>query len=87
MKGGVYTHHRQMAPKKKVYATYTKKKISVEKKTRLTPKKKLRDLHQKKIKRQLTLISTIELRFPSPHLLHHASCSLHIVFCYGLKKG
>ena len=37
--------------KKKVYATYAKKK-------------KLRDLRQKKIKKRLTLISTIELRFP-----------------------
>ena len=37
---------------KKVYATYTKKKISVEKKTRLTSKKKkLRDLRQKKNKK------------------------------------
>ena len=44
------------------YATYAKKKISVEKKTRLTPKKKLRDLRQKK--KRLTLISTIGLRFP-----------------------
>ena len=41
----------RLTPKKKVYATYAKKK-------------KLRDLRQKKIKKRLTLISTIELRFP-----------------------
>ena len=72
-KWGFFSHTR-LTPKKKKYPTYTKKKISVEKKTRLTPKKKvyatyakkkkLRDLRQKKIKKRLTLISTIELRFP-----------------------
>ena len=41
---------RDLRQKKKVYATYAKKK-------------KLRDLRQKK-KKRLTLISTIELRFP-----------------------
>ena len=39
-KNGFFFPIRDLRPKKKVYATYTKKKISVEKKTRLTPKKK-----------------------------------------------
>ena len=35
----VFFPHTYLRQKKKVYATYTKKKISVGKKTRLTPKK------------------------------------------------
>ena len=71
-----FSHMRLTPKKKKVYATYTKKKKnSVEKKNATYAKKKksLRDLRQKKksyatyakkkIKKRLTLISTIELRF------------------------
>ena len=63
-KNGFFFPIRDLRQKKKVYATYTKNKINFRrKKTRLTPKKKkLRDLRQKK--KRLTLISTIELRFP-----------------------
>ena len=50
--------------KKKKFTRLTPKKFSVEKKTRLRPKKKVTRLTPKQIKKQLTLISTIELRFP-----------------------
>ena len=44
----VFFFIRDLRQKKKVYATYTKKKISVEKKRDLRQKKKPRDLRQKK---------------------------------------
>ena len=49
-KNGFFSPIRDLRQKKKVYATYTKKKnFPSKKKTRLTPKKKkLRDLRQKK---------------------------------------
>ena len=36
-----FSFHTRLTPKKKVYATYTKKKISVEKKRDLRPPKKV----------------------------------------------
>ena len=73
-KMGFFFPYATYAKKKKVYATYTKKKKFPSKKKRdlrqkkkvyatYAKKKKLRDLRQKK-KKRLTLISTIELRFP-----------------------
>ena len=48
-KDGFFFPIRDLRQKKKVYATYTKKKISVEKKNATyAQKKKLRDLRQKK---------------------------------------
>ena len=62
----VFFSHTRLTPKKKsLRDLHPKKKISVEKKTRLTPKKEVTRLTpKKKIKKRLTLISTIELRFP-----------------------
>ena len=63
----VFFSHTRLTPKKKVYATYTKKKNFRRKKTRLTPKNKSYATYaKKKIKKRLTLISTIELCFPPP---------------------
>ena len=67
LKNGFFSPYATYAKKKKfTRLTPTKKNFRRKKKTRLTPKKKsLRDLRQKKkIKKRLTLISTIELRFP-----------------------
>ena len=51
-KMGFFFPYATYAKKKKVYATYTKKKISVEKKNATyAKKKKLRDLRQKKKKK------------------------------------
>ena len=47
----VFFSHTRLTPKKKVYATYTKKKFSVEKKTRLAPKTKVTRLMPKKNKK------------------------------------
>ena len=76
-KMGFFFPYATYAKKKKVYATYTKKKISVEKKKRdLRQKKKVTRLTPKK-KKRLTLISTIELRFPlvGAEKLNHIACS------------
>ena len=54
---------RDLRQKKKYMRLTPKKKISVEKKTRPTPKKKSYATYAKK-KKRLTLISTIELHFP-----------------------
>ena len=57
--------HTRLTPKKKFTRLTPKKKNFRRKKKRdLRQKKKLRNLCQKKIKKRLTLISTIELRFP-----------------------
>ena len=53
LKNGFFPHTR-LRPKEK-FTRLTPKKISIEKK---------RDLRQKKTKKRLMLISTIELRFP-----------------------
>ena len=63
----VFFPHTRLTPKKKVSAICTKIFFSVEKKRDLRQrKKKLRDLHQKRMKKRLMLISTIELRSPPP---------------------
>ena len=61
---GFFPPYATYAKKKKFTRLTPKKKIPSEKKRDLRQKKKLRDLRQKKIKKRLTLISTIELRFP-----------------------
>ena len=62
----VFLPHTRLAPKKSLRDLH-QKKLSVEKIMRLTPKKKeFRDLRQRKVKRRLMLISTIQLRFPPP---------------------
>ena len=73
-KMGFFSPYATYAKKKKSLRDLHQKKKFPSKKKRdlrqkkslrdLRQKKKLRDLRQKKIKKRLTLISTIELRFP-----------------------
>ena len=63
-KNGFFFPIRDLCQKKKsIRDLHPKKKFPSKKKTRLTPKKKSYATYAKK-KKRLTLISTIELRFP-----------------------
>ena len=87
-KNGFFFSHARLTPKKKsLRDLHQKKKISVEKKNATyAKKKKLRDLRQKKIKKRLTLISTIELRFPPWHCHVSAPHWVHVMDWQSYQK-